>query len=76
MTRLWCKLNLTFVRHPRACFQVEALAGATVNLLDIVPQCVAAILSTVQTDAFVKSTFVTASVGHALLVFIQQRVNE
>lgn len=68
--------TFTFVRHPRACFQVEPLAVAAANLLDIVAERVAAILPTVQTDAFVKRAFVAAPVGHALLVFIQHGVNE
>ena len=56
--------------------QEEPFAVASVNLLDVVAQCVAAILPTVQTDTFVKSIFVAAPVGNALLVFVQQRVNE
>lgn len=55
--------------------QEEPFAGASANLLDVVAQCVAAILPTVQTDTFVKSIYVAAPVGNALLVFVQQRVN-
>lgn len=68
--------NHTFVRHPRPCFQVEPLAGARANFLDIIAECVAAILPAVQTDALVKGAVVAAPVGHALLVFIEQRVDE
>lgn len=46
------------------------------DLLDVVAQCVAAILPAVQADAFVKGTLVTAPVGHALLVLIHQGVDE
>ena len=61
----------TFVGHPRAGFKVEPLAGVGANLLDIIAQCVAAVLSTVQADTFVKRIVVTAPVGHVLLVVIQ-----
>lgn len=66
----------TFVRHPRARVQVEPLASAAGHLLDVVAQCVAAILPTVQAHAFVKGALVTAAVGRAPLVFILQRVDE
>jgi len=61
----------TFERHPGSCFQVEPLASACANLLDIIAQRIAAILPTVQADTFDKSVVVAAPVGHALLVFIQ-----
>lgn len=66
----------TFVRHLRACLQVELLAAAAADLLDVVAQGVAAILATVQADAFVKDAVVPAPVGHALLVLVQQGVDE
>lgn len=66
----------TFVRHLRACLQVELLAAAAADLLDVVAQRVAAILATVQADAFVKDAVVPAPVGRALLVLVQQRVDE
>lgn len=66
----------TFERHPGACLQVEPLAGATASLLDVVAQSVAAVLPAVQTDALVEAAVVAAPVGSALLVLIQQRVDE
>lgn len=67
----WSLEAHTFVGHPRAGFKVEPLAVFGENLLDIIAQCVTAVLSTVQANTFVKSIVVTAPVGHALLVIIQ-----
>lgn len=66
----------TFVGHPRACLQEELLAGAAVNLLNVVAQRVAAILAAVQADAFVEGTVVPAPVRHDLFVLVEQRVDE
>lgn len=66
----------TFVGHLRAGFEVQLLAAAAADPLDVIAQGVAAVLATVQADAFVKCAVVTAPVGHALLVFIQEGVNK
>lgn len=72
----WWQNIRTFVRHPRSCFQVQLLAPCSSDLLDVVAQGVAAVLPAVQADTLDESTVVAAPVGHALLVFIQQRVHE
>lgn len=69
-------MSHTFVGHPRARPQEELFAAVAANLLDVVAQGVAAILATVQADAFVKDAVVPAPVGHALLVLVQQGVDE
>lgn len=69
-------MSHTFVGHPRARPQEELLAAAAANLLDVVAQGVAAILATVQADAFVEDAVVPAPVGHALLVLVEQGVDE
>lgn len=66
----------TFVRHLGARLQVEPLAGASANLVDVVAQSVAAMPPTVQADASVEAALVSAPVGHALLVLVKQRVDE
>lgn len=68
----------TFVGHPRARLQEElpAAAAAAADLPDVVAQRVAAILAAVQAGALVEDAVVPAPVGHALLVLVQQRVDE
>lgn len=46
------------------------------DFLDVITQSVTAVLSAVQTVAFIESGVVAALVGHNLLVFVQQGVNE
>lgn len=69
-------MSHTFVGHPRTRPQEELLAAAAANLLDVVAQGVAAILATVQADASVEDAVVPAPVGHALLVLVEQGVDE
>lgn len=66
----------TFVGHLGARLQVELLAAASVKLVDVVAQSVAAMPPTVQAEASVKAALVPAPVGHVLLVLVEQRVDE
>lgn len=66
----------TFERHTGSSVQVEPLASGCADLLDVVTQCVAAVLPAVQADPPDKGLVVAARVGRALLVFVQQRVDE
>lgn len=59
-----------------ARLQVEPLAGARVTLVDVVAQRVAAVPPTVQADASVEADLVAAPVGRALLVLVDQGVDE
>lgn len=70
------RLCLTFVWHKRAGFEVQPLAGARADLLDVVAESVTTVFAAVQTDTLVKCCVVSALVGHDLFVSVQQRVNE
>lgn len=66
----------TFVRHHFTCFEVHLDAAGIADLVDIVAKFVAAVLSAAETQALIKSLFGIAAVGHALLLGVQQRVDE
>lgn len=71
-----CDRSLTFVWHVWTGFEEQSLACAGVNFLDVITQSVTAVLSAVQTVALIEGRVVAALVGHNLLVFVQQGVNE
>lgn len=68
--------TLTFVRHDGAGLHVQPPASTGADLLDVVAQSVATVLSAVQADALLEDAVVSALVGHVLFVFVQQGVDE
>lgn len=66
----------TFVRHHFTSFEVHLNAARIADLVDIVAKFVAAVLSAAETQALIKGLFGIAAVGHALLLGVQQRVDE
>lgn len=69
-------LWLTFIRHKWAGFEVQPLAGARADLLDVVAENVTSIFAAIQTDTFAKCCVVSAPVSCDLFVSVQERVNE
>lgn len=60
----------------RSCFQKESSAFGQPFLPDVVAQGVTAVLLTAEAQPFVESVDVVAPVRCALLVLVQQRVDE
>lgn len=69
-------LLFTFVRHHFASLEVHLGTTRWANLVDVIAQLVAAVLPAAQAKALVKGFFGVAAVGHALLLSVQQRVDE
>lgn len=71
-----CFLKLTFVRHRFAGLEVHLGAAGRADLVDVVAQLVAAVLPAAEAQAFVEGLLGVAAEGHALLVGVEQRVDE
>lgn len=69
-------LWLTLIWHEWAGFEVQPLAGARADFLDVVSEGVASVFAAIQTDTLVKCCVVSALVSHDLFVSVQERVNE
>lgn len=69
-------LIFTFVRHHFTGLEVHLGAAGHADLVDVVAELVAAVLSAAEAQALVKGLFGVAAVGHALLLGVQQRVDE
>lgn len=72
---LW-PLRFTFVRHHFPGLEVQLGTAGRANLVDIVAELVAAVLPTAEAQAFVEGLPGIAAVGHALLLGVDQRVDE
>lgn len=66
----------TFEGHMGSCFQEESSAFGQPFLPDVVAQGVTPVLLTAEAQSFVESVDVIAPVSCALLVLVQQRVDE
>lgn len=66
----------TFVRHHFTGLEEHFGTASRADLVDVIAQLVAAVLPAAQTQALVKGLFGVAAVGHALLLRVQQRVDE
>lgn len=69
-------LMFTFVRHHFTGLEVHLSAAGHADLVDVVAELVAAVLSAAEAQTLVKGLFGVATVGHALLLGVQQRVDE
>lgn len=69
-------LQLTFVGHLRTRLQVHFAASLGSDLVDLVAQVVATVLSAAQAEPFLKGLFRTAPIGFTGIFFVQQRVDE
>lgn len=69
-------LVFTFVGHHVTSLEVHLAAAGRADLVDVVAQLVAAVLAAAQAQALVEGVFGIAAVGHALLLGVQQRVDE
>ena len=71
-----CFLGLTFVRHHFARFEVHLGAAGRADLVDVVAELVAAVLPAAEAQAFVEGLLGVAAEGCALLVGVEQGVDE
>lgn len=69
-------LMFTFVRHHFTGLEVHLSAAGHADLVDVVAELVAAVLPAAEAQTLVKGLFRVATVGHALLLGVQQRVDE
>lgn len=69
-------LIFTFVRHHFSGLKVHLSAAVHADLVDVVAELVAAVLSAAQAQTLVEGLSRVATVGHALLLGVQQGVNE
>lgn len=69
-------LLFTFVWHHVTCLEIHLGTAGGADLVDVVTELVAAVLSTAETKSLVEGLFGVAAVSHALLLDVQQRVNE
>lgn len=69
-------LRLTFVRHHFPGLEVQLGATGCADLVDVVAELVAAVLPAAEAQAFVEGLLGIAAVGHALLLGVDQRVDE
>lgn len=67
---------LTFVRHHFTGLEEHLGAAGHADLVDVVAELVAAVLPAAEAQALVEGLFGVAAVGHALLLRVQQGVNE
>lgn len=82
--RLWVRpqrhvrglLGLTLVRHHFAGLEVHLGAAGRADLVDVVAELVAAVLPAAEAQAFVEGLLGVAAEGHALLVGVEQGVDE
>lgn len=70
------KLVFTFVWHHITCLEVHLGTAGRADLVDVVAELIAAVLSATEAQALVEGLFGVAAVGHALLLDVQQRVDE
>lgn len=73
---LFCFLFFTFVRHHVTGLEVHLGAAGHADLVDVVAERVAAVLPAAEAQAFVEGLLGVAAVDQALLLYVQQRVNE
>lgn len=66
----------TFVRHHITGLEVHLGAAGHADLVDVVAELVAAVLSAAQAQALVEGLLGVAAVGHALLLGVEQGVDE
>lgn len=66
----------TFVRHHFTGLEVHLSAAGHADLVDVVAELVAAVLPAAEAQTLVKGLFGVAPVGHALLLSVQQRIDE
>jgi len=66
----------TFVWHHITSLEVHLGAARHADLVDVVAQLVAAVLPAAEAHALVEGLSGVAAVGHALLLGVQQRVDE
>lgn len=66
----------TFVRHHVTSLEVHLAAAGHADLVDVVAECVAAVLPAAEAQAFVEGLLGAAAVDQALLLGVQQRVDE
>lgn len=71
-----CPLIFTFVGHHAARLEVHLGAASRADLVDVVAQLVAAVLSAAQAHSLVEGLLGVAAVGHALVLGVDQRVDE
>lgn len=69
-------LLFTFVWHHVTRLEIHLGTAGGADLIDVVAELVAAVLSAAEAQALVEGLFGVATVGHALLLDVQQRVNE
>lgn len=68
--------QLTFVGHLRSSLQIHFAASFGSDLIDLVAQIVATVLSATQAESFLKGFLGIAPVGLTWVFFIQQGVNK
>lgn len=66
----------TFVRHQFPGLEVHLGTAGHSDLVDVVANLVAAVLSAAEAQTLVESLFGVAAVCHTLLLDVQQRVDE
>lgn len=66
----------TFVRHHFTGLEVHLSAAGHADLVDVVAELVAAVLPAAEAQTLVEGLFGVAPVGHALLLSVQQRIDE
>lgn len=69
-------LVFTFVRHHFTGLEEHLGAAGHADLVDVVAELVAAVLPAAEAQTLVEGLFGVAAVGHALLLGVQQRVDE
>lgn len=69
-------LTFTFVRHNSTSHKVHLSTAGHADLVDVVAELVAAVLSAAQAQTLVEGLSRVAAVGHALQLGVQQGVNE
>lgn len=67
---------ITFVRHHFTSLEVHRGATGRADLVDVVAERVAAVLPAAQAHPLVEGVFGVAAVGHALLLVVEQGVDE
>ncbi len=69
-------LTFTFVRHHITGLQVHLGAAGPADLVDVVAELVAAVFPAAEAQTLVEGLLGVAAIGQALLLSVQQRVDE
>lgn len=67
---------ITFVGHHFTSLEVHGGATGRANLVDVVAELVAAVLPAAEAHPLVEGVFGVAAIGHALLLVVEQGVDE